>query len=57
MKSPDKIYDELDGDTLGVPYEEWRLDTNGDGLGEPEADECDPRVDGEACVVRTASGV
>jgi hypothetical protein len=41
----DKIYDEEDGDTLGVPYEEWRL--NGDPLGE----ECDPRIDGEACVV------
>ena len=40
----DKIYDE-GVDQLGVPYEEWRL--NGDPLG----DECDPRVDGEACVV------
>ncbi|NNC92197.1 MAG: hypothetical protein HKN80_06860, partial [Acidimicrobiia bacterium] len=43
----DKIYDELDGDTLGVPYEEWRL--NGDRL----AAECDPRdfEDPEACKV------
>jgi len=37
------IYD--DGDQLGVPYEEWRLN------GDPTAEECDPRVDGEACVV------
>ncbi len=40
----DKIYDE-GVDQLGVPYEEWRL--NGDPLGE----ECDPRLDGDACVV------
>jgi len=40
----DGIYDE-GVDQLGVPYEEWRL--NGDPLGV----ECDPRVDGEACVV------
>jgi hypothetical protein len=43
----DKIYDEDDGDTLGVPYEEWRLD------GDPNAAECDPRdyEDPEACKV------
>jgi hypothetical protein len=40
----DGIYTE-GTDQLGVPYEEWRLD--GDPLGE----ECDPRIDGEACVV------
>lgn len=41
----DKIYD--DGDTLGVPYEEWRLN------GDPAAEECDPREfeDPEACQV------
>jgi len=32
-------------DQLGVPYEEWRLN------GDPAGEECDPRVDGEACVV------
>ena len=43
-----KIYDEGDGDAIGVPYEEWRLD--GDPL---TAEECDPRdfEDPEACVV------
>jgi len=43
----DKVYDEEDGDTLGVPYEEWRLG------GDPAAAECDPREfeDPEACVV------
>ena len=43
----DKIFDELDGDTVGVPYEEWRLG------GDPTADECDPRLseDPEACQV------
>jgi len=40
----DKIYDEAE-DTLGVPYEEWRLN------GDPNGEECDPRVDGETCVV------
>jgi hypothetical protein len=43
----DKIYDEADGDTLGVPYEEWRLG------GDPLAEECDPREyeDPEACTL------
>ena len=40
----DGLYDE-GVDTLGVPYEEWRLG------GDPAAAECDPRVDGETCVV------
>ncbi len=44
------VYDE-DVDSLGVAYEEWRLDTDNDGIGEVDAAECDPRVDGEACVV------
>ncbi|MGI9609387.1 MAG: choice-of-anchor O protein [Acidimicrobiia bacterium] len=43
-ENDDGIYDE-GVDQLGVPYEEWRL--GGDPLGE----ECDPRVDGEACEV------
>jgi hypothetical protein len=41
----DKIYDEADGDVMGVPYEEWRMDVDGIST------ECDPRIDGEACVV------
>jgi hypothetical protein len=40
----DGIYDEST-DQLGVPYEEWRLG------GDPAGEECDPRVDGETCVV------
>jgi hypothetical protein len=42
----DKIYDE-GVDTIGVPYEEWRLN------GDPLAEECDPRdyEDPEACTV------
>ena len=42
----DKIYDE-GVDTLGVPYEEWRLG------GDPADEECDPRdfEDPEACQV------
>jgi len=42
----DKLYDEGE-DTLGVPYEEWRLG------GDPLAEECDPRLfeDPEACQV------
>jgi hypothetical protein len=42
----DKEYDEGD-DTIGVPYEEWRLG------GDPLAEECDPRLfeDPEACQV------
>lgn len=40
----DGIYDE-GFDQLGVPYEEWRLN------GDPVAEECDPRVDGDACMV------
>ena len=40
----DKLYDE-GIDTLGVPYEEWRLN------GDPAAEECDPRLfeDPQAC--------
>ena len=38
------VYDLL-SDQLGVPYEEWRIN------GDPDAESCDPRVDGEACVV------
>ncbi|MBT8069137.1 MAG: hypothetical protein KJO80_01780 [Gammaproteobacteria bacterium] len=42
----DKLYDEGE-DTIGVPYEEWRLG------GDPLAEECDPRdyEDAETCVV------
>ena len=41
----DGIYDEGE-DTLGVPYEEWRLN------GDPLAEECDPRViDDGTCVL------
>ncbi len=42
----DKLYDEGE-DTVGVPYEEWRLN------GDPIAEECDPRLfeDPEACQV------
>ena len=42
----DKLYDE-GIDTIGVPYEEWRLG------GDPIADECDPRDydDPEACTL------
>ena len=42
----DKEYDEGE-DTIGVPYEEWRLG------GDPLAEECDPRLfeDPEACQV------
>ncbi len=42
----DKEYDDGE-DTIGVPYEEWRLN------GDPLADECDPRdyEDDEACQV------
>lgn len=43
----DKIYDEAEGDVMGVPYEEWRLH---DELGATD-EECDPRIDGDACVV------
>ncbi|MDH3901999.1 MAG: choice-of-anchor O protein [Xanthomonadales bacterium] len=43
----DKIFDEEEGDLVGVPYEEWRLN------GDPLAEECDPRLfeDPEACQV------
>ncbi|MBT8060620.1 MAG: hypothetical protein KJO33_13550, partial [Gammaproteobacteria bacterium] len=43
----DKIYDETDGDMIGVPYEEWRLS------GDPAGEECDPRdyVDPNVCVL------
>ena len=42
----DGLYDEGE-DTLGVPYEEWRLG------GDPAAEECDPRdyEDPESCVI------
>ncbi len=38
------LYDAGEGQ-LGVPYEEWRMN------GDPEGIECDPRVDGDACVI------
>ncbi len=43
----DKIFDEEDGDEVGVSYEEWRLG------GDPLAEECDPRdyEDPLACMV------